>query len=96
MLRSAGGPRHGSAPLRLGVVGATPGADPPVGAGQSSGPLDRVVPVLELVDTGVEVAVGGVSTPDVLHHYEVTGSGQPYRVGIDRVDVRVLVVRLAR
>jgi hypothetical protein len=54
--------------------------DPPVAAGQPSGPLDRVVPVLELVDTGVEVAVGGVPTADVLHHYEVTGSGQLYGV----------------
>jgi hypothetical protein len=89
-------PGDGSAPLRLGVVGATPRADPPVGAGQTSGPLDRVVPVLELVDAGVEVAVGGVPAADVLHHHEVTGSGQLYGVGIDRVDVGVLVVRLPR
>ena len=68
----------------------------PLEPGQPSGPLDRVVPVLELVDTGVEVAVGGVPTADVLHHHEVAGSGQLYGVSIDRVDVGVLVVRLAR
>ena len=78
MLRSAGGPVTAARHCVSAWYERPHVPTRPLEPGNPSRPLDRVVPVLELVDTRVEVAVGGVPTADVLHHHEIAGSGQPY------------------